>query len=407
MKIGAAKLKITPLDVTKEEPWGYGFYLGNKFTGVNDDLYASAVEFYDNGKRCLVVSCDVGNLGDSIVKEISEELMEEDYEQINLCATHTHSAPAAVDMRGIGEIHESYTKFLKSQIKQVASDARKNLKEADMFSAISKAEVNLNRALEGGETNNNVYMLFAESELQKTIIYNYAAHPVNVPKENSLISAGFPGYANERFIKDGYMPMFLQGSCGDVNIADPQIFEEAKTHGYTIADKILSAERTKIENPQMELSSIAIDMPIIVPTEKFIEETLEQLTMGQNAGFDKMVNGWKRDTLEDIKNKSYNDTLQIDVNFLHIDDENCLVFHPFELFTSLDNDIRKNCSHNTFLNGYTNNALGYLLDMSGNSSERAKKYSSTIVPMITKSSHLKETASKVFVDSIAEYFEER
>ncbi|MBU3897268.1 MAG: hypothetical protein KJ697_05075 [Nanoarchaeota archaeon] len=420
MKIGVARTKITPRAMGIDL-WGYGFYLDRKAKGVADDLYASAVEFNYSGRKALTISCDIGNLDRSFIDECSRELLEETgYDQINLCASHTHSAPAGCDMRGVGALDSEYREFLKKQIFNAALYAHQDVEAVDIVTAITKAEINENRAFLDGETNNNIYAILAQTESNKikSIIYNYAAHPVNAPKidqgpESFWVSAGFPGYAN-RYLSDkvGCIPMFLQGSCGDVNILDQGVFRKAKEHGHVIAEKILAAPTSMIDTPDMRLGKIKIELPAIIPTKEFVDDTLQKLPVN-NPAFERLLEEWKKDTIKGIAEDAFSDVLQRDVNFLHIGDETCLVFHPFELFSQLDKDIRSRSPYNvTFLNGYSNDSLGYLVPNMDETSiinpilKRAINYSREIIPMVTKSPHLERDAGKVFVDQVATYLEE-
>jgi hypothetical protein len=310
-------------------------------------------------------------------------------------------------------------KFLKKQIKHAVSDAHENIEDVDIVTAVGRAEVNENRAILGGETNNNVYALFAKTDSNKTksIIYNYAAHPVNASKENCSISAGFPGYANTLLSRiEGCTPMFLQGSCGDVDILNKGVFKKAKEYGHVIAGEILSAPTSMIANPDMRLGKIKVELPAIVPSKKFIEDTIAKQEI-IHPSFGRLLDGWKQATLKGIEDDAYSDVLERDVNVLYIGPNTCMIFHPFELFTSLDTTIRAKTPPASgitelFLNGYSNDSLGYLVpdideaNLTDPTLKRAINYSRVIVPMVTKSPHLERDAGKVFVDQVAKHLEE-
>ena len=111
-KAGVAKVKITPpLGV---ELWGYGIYLNRFAKGVNDELYAKAIEFYDGENKAIIISCDLGGLGRYFVQQCKEEISKSiniPKDNITICATHTHSGPSTVFMRGLGEIDKNYLNF--------------------------------------------------------------------------------------------------------------------------------------------------------------------------------------------------------------------------------------------------------------------------------------------------------
>ena len=59
LKVGAAKIDITPSDLTNLNPFG-----GGSFTAVHDSIYARALVFGDGTAAAAIVSLDVPEVGD-------------------------------------------------------------------------------------------------------------------------------------------------------------------------------------------------------------------------------------------------------------------------------------------------------------------------------------------------------
>ena len=95
MKAGYAKTDITPGEIM--ELSGYGWYLGRKFEGVDDRLYARALGFDDDKIKMLLINCDLIGIKREISDYVRETLAGEfnmDKSRVMVICTHTHTGTA-------------------------------------------------------------------------------------------------------------------------------------------------------------------------------------------------------------------------------------------------------------------------------------------------------------------------
>jgi len=229
--------------------------------GVHDRLFAKAVVVSDSKCELAIVTTDLLGLDGDIVGTIREGAEEElgiAAEMIMLCCSHTHSGPATITLRGLGDRDRNYVEGLESVILGAIREAKVNWVESILKVGEGSCEIGVNRrerTAEGrimlgqnafGTTDPNVAVIGIEAPGLRTVLFNYACHPVVLGSSNLLISADFPGYA-VRAIQSAFgngVAMFMQGCCGNIN---------PKVVGGTFGDAeeiggILGAEAIRVAN---------------------------------------------------------------------------------------------------------------------------------------------------------------
>jgi len=230
MRAGFAQIDITP--PVGVELCGFGFFRRRRSNGVYDPLYAKAMAVEANGQEVLIVACDLIGLTKQIADEArsyASELTGVPVEAIMVCCTHTHSGPATVDLMSLGEPDQRYLARLPGRIAQAASQAHKNLTEAEM--SVAEVEVDglsYNRVY-GGQRNGEragapldekatVFNCTSEGTLIGLASF-YSVHPVVCCEETSKIHGDFVGLASNMVAREygKAVALFLQGACGDIN----------------------------------------------------------------------------------------------------------------------------------------------------------------------------------------------
>ena len=108
MKFGVAREIITP----KIGCNLMGYVPDSYSTTVNDDLVATVFYFSDEKKEALLISATICIFNTKLTEEIRETLSKETgvpYDNIILCATHTHTGPNTYGGTGWGDIDLEYT----------------------------------------------------------------------------------------------------------------------------------------------------------------------------------------------------------------------------------------------------------------------------------------------------------
>jgi len=422
MKAGIGKVEITPPLGT--ELWGYGFYLNRKAVGINDNLYAKAIEFDDGKNKAIIISCDLGGLGRNFVQKCKEEISSSinvPKDNISICAIHTHSGPATVYLKGLGEVDEDYLLFLKEKIVEVAKKADKDIEEVQIGAEIGEVDIGYNRVDKNGLVDKSlvVFRVDKMNKETKAIVYNYSAHPVNGGGRNLLISADWPGYANKKIEKEKKcVSIFLQGSCGDIDVKNAGICEKAEENGEEVAREVLkTCEKIKLKKDmEIKMKTKIINLPLHIPTEKEIEDIVEiyKEVRQRNEKFEGLIQEWKRETLKEI-HKNPRDLLPTEVQVLQIGKDIIFVMQPSELFTKWGLKIKEiSNSKSTFVVGYANDYIGYIPDKEdfkhkiGGSFHPG--YAALMVPIFSGFFHFKEDVGEVLVNEINEivrYFQKQ
>lgn len=90
LRVGVAKVDITPEDLTNLNP------LGGSFTGVHDPIHLRALVLDDGAHEVALLSADLIEAGDMTpVRERIERELGIPFDHIVITATHTHSAPGS------------------------------------------------------------------------------------------------------------------------------------------------------------------------------------------------------------------------------------------------------------------------------------------------------------------------
>jgi hypothetical protein len=256
-KVGFGAVDFTP---AVGEPL-HGNYRGDDYAsrGVHDRLMGKAVVFSgENGVKAAMLSVDLCMLGADKVAMMREYIAERcDIKAANILihTTHTHSGPNA---SGNNEVIRDYLQKAASAVIQ----ANKDLKRAKLFVGHGREDrVSFCRRLlcvDGsihmnweklnpdfvkkpcGVIDPEVVTLAVERNGErKTAIVNFANHPAILAGDNWLYSADYPGYlaqAMEKLCGDGFLTLFFNGCCGNVNHIDYS--DTTQGRGYQMTQRV-------------------------------------------------------------------------------------------------------------------------------------------------------------------------
>ncbi|MBQ2932912.1 MAG: hypothetical protein IJE62_08795 [Clostridia bacterium] len=240
LKAGFGRVDITPsmgIEIA-------GYYQKREAEGVLDPLHANAIAVGNGKTTVLFISFDhcgiYKDLSDYYKKIISERTGIAT-ENINIAATHTHTAPHLDYGRG-GEKVDVYREFVGQKMADAADFAISDMKPAKMGWKVGNAPnvafVRRFRMKDGkvrtnpgvgnpdilaplGDVDERVNVIRFDREGADTILLvNFANHPDVVG--GSKISADWPGLLTgiiERCLP-GVKSLFINGTQGDVNHVD-------------------------------------------------------------------------------------------------------------------------------------------------------------------------------------------
>ncbi len=279
MKTGFAKIDITP-------PLGSplcGQLVALEATGVESPLYASAMCIDDGKRKLAFVSCDLLLIPNSLAKEIAAEKL---VDEVIVAATHTHSGPATVEVFGggasnqylaklkngildaiknaIDNLEESIIKFNRDELKGLAFNRRFIMDDDTIETHPLKDDPRLVRP--EGPDSDALSTIWAETPAGKILggMVVFGCHATVMERDNTLISADFPGKAIACLEHKYNVPfLFMQSACGNicqVNTGDNSQSETGVKWtgkmGRTIADKVGGMLASGISLPPSGLNII-------------------------------------------------------------------------------------------------------------------------------------------------------
>jgi len=376
MKIGLNKTVITPepgVDLA-----GFG-RPGRNAMGVHDDIYLSSMVMEDDTGRAIIICADLLGFGTELTVSLKREIGDKfgfSEEQIMLSASHTHSAPQALDnMLSVGEKDEKYIESLKKKAVASVENALEEMFEAEMYYGLAQCNLGINRRrpsgdgmiefapYEDGVTDNAVTALKVIGNGRiKAVLYSYTCHPSII--DTDLVSADYPGRARlaieDAFGKDTVV-FFIQGCCGDIRARTVEgrefregTWEDVDEYGLKLGNIVAGICKTAMQKIDILISSelLNILLPLkALPNREDMTSTLENGTTPEKAWAGKMLSCYdslKTELPFTIQRISVGDTFHI----IALSGEVCVEYSKY---------IKQKDEKKVFISaGYSNGVTGYI-----------------------------------------------
>jgi hypothetical protein len=232
LRVGAAKVDITPANLTNLNPMG-----GGTFAGVHDPIFARVL-IVDNGRTtAALVSLDLIETGDTLrVRERIQKELGIPVNHVIIAASHSHSTPRLGKVTPGALAHDggpevaAYTDTVNDKIVTALKQAKASLQPARMGIATGRADVSINRdsfTPQGwklgfnpdGPSDKTVWVLKFEKPSGDPIavLFNYAVHST-VTLGSQMVSGDLAGAA-ERHVEQHYgdkiVALWTLGPAGD------------------------------------------------------------------------------------------------------------------------------------------------------------------------------------------------
>ena len=193
MIVGAAQVDVTPTGIV--ELSGYAART-QPMVGVLDPIYAQALYLECGGKKLLWLSLDVLALSHAFVASFRRWARNElSIPDILLSATHTHAAPAVVELTGCGRCDEAYLHLLQERSRKAAREAVERAEKAQMVFAQVELPLAVDRrerpSAHVDSTLSAIGWKRANGQFIATLL-NYPMHPVSLGHVNRQVSADWP-----------------------------------------------------------------------------------------------------------------------------------------------------------------------------------------------------------------------
>jgi neutral ceramidase len=279
---GAARTSLTPYWGVELTGWGY--YLERTWQTVHDPLFATALVI-DNGQAPIgIVSLDLMVIGSELTDDIRRTTAEATglpAENILVCCTHTHNAPASQGLLGVGKVDPLYEQWAARQAATALIQAWRSRQEATLASASSRIEdLTFNRTRENGPVDPHLTALRVDRAdgSPLAVVVGFQAHPtVTTVLRPRAVSRDVPGEVCDRIEQalPGCAALYIQGACGDVSFH--RSFSDSEEIAKEPARRLAAATLTALENAQaLDGSDLAAGVQTVrLPTRRWTREEID------------------------------------------------------------------------------------------------------------------------------------
>ena len=352
-------------------------------TEIHDPLNISCFYLTSADKEMAVFGLDLLGIYfgtyDKLVQAIKEKVNRPQLD-IVISSAHTHSAPGFR-----GAMPGGHTLNLDKLFDEIVSKAVIILTEAPEIAAEATLRysekpienVGANRRNKDIKVNTVLRKLAFDFDGKEALIINFPCHPTHMSARNLLVSKDFQGAAMDELAGQGFIPMFLQGACGDISTRFTRVdqtFEDMARIGHLFAEEIkdqLPEDSFTIDDFSYQEHCFTIEKKTYQSEEYYLNE-IEKHKANLEANRASMSAADLRilETAVEGINVEYQYSLMqqyIDTNIrcgiLTLGEKLAFVFLPFELFSRISDYIVANSPvEHLMVVGYSFDGLGYLPD---------------------------------------------
>ena len=273
---GIARTCLTPFWGVELTGWGY--YIERRWQRIHDDLHATAL-VVDDGRRqaAVLLTLDLMVIDAAFTRLTRERIHQETglpAEAILLTCSHSHNAPAAGGLLGVGACDPVYEDWASRQVATAAVLAWNSRQPARLSTA--HAELvghSFNRTRPGGVVDSTVTTLKVETRqgCPLAFVVNFGAHPtVTTDWRPFEVSRDLPGEVCDLIEQalPGVTAMYVQGACGDVNFLREYIDERRHHEPARLLASV--ALESQVETASMHSEQVAFASEIArLPTRRW------------------------------------------------------------------------------------------------------------------------------------------
>jgi hypothetical protein len=314
--VGAAKVDITPPVETYEDANGNGRYdQGEPFDDLNGDgkwtpvwlagfgqaraalsvhdpVWARAILFEQDGRRAVVVSCDIVGFLHPRVRSLREKIQGVDF--VIFASTHCHSGPDTVGIwgpfPGLSGLSTTVLQRLEQGVLDCVRQAIAARVPASLAAASAQVEGVCKDIRKPDVRNETAASLVARGRDGKpvAVLVNFAMHPEGMGSKNRALSSDYPHYLREAAERDfpGAVAVFVSGDLGGMQTPDVKepTWDEIRRCGETIAARAKEslAGAPEVAVLGMRFESREVEFPL--RNRKFLA-AFQQGVFGKDIGY--------------------------------------------------------------------------------------------------------------------------
>jgi neutral ceramidase len=372
MNLGLSEIDITPspgIDLA-----GYAARV-QPSTSVLDPLHLRALYLEDGPEKLLWLHADLIALDRPFVSDFrswAQERLGFPAEHVLLTATHTHAAPATVDLTGCGRRDAAFLRSLRAQAETAAREALENVQPVHLAVATANCPLAIDRRNKPSAHTDPVVTALGFKRPDGTfaaVVLNYAMHPTALGHTNRAISADWPGYAGAfaaQSLPGHPVALVTNGACGNINPPKQNISQpELRTFGETVARAVLPQLLSASADPRpiLRVRRDLVPMPLDTKTPEEIDKIVDH-NLTQNVGQD-----WAKPWVDANEHwrKSQKALVQSGGGLTHEIELFAVGLGPIhvlavngEVFSRFTTDLRAQTDKPLFTVTYANCAYGYI-----------------------------------------------
>lgn len=221
---GVGRTELTPFPGVELTGWGY--YIERVWQQLRDPLYATALVCEANSQLVLVLALDLMVIDANFAHRVREQLQRQlgiPPEAVLLTCSHSHNAPAAGGLRGVGACDPRYEQWATKQAVSAAVTAWQSRGPAQLACGSRRCPgLTFNRTRPDGVVDDllTVARIDHADGRPLAVLVNFAAHPTVMTELGPWdVSRDVPGEICDQLEAHdpGVVALYLQGACGDTN----------------------------------------------------------------------------------------------------------------------------------------------------------------------------------------------
>ena len=379
LKAGVSRVAITPPIGTDLSGFGFG---PRRAEGIHDDICAKALVLANDETKAAIICCDVLGIDADFGRLVKQEIQRRiglPGENVMLCASHTHSAPAVHFLRGCGVPDPVYMRGLGAKLVALVKEAIGDLRPAQIGFGRAEHNLALNRRetkrlntmdQEEGTVDREVGILRIDAAGRPlAVVFNYSTHPVTQMGINRQVTADYSGVAS-RLIESqcGGTALFLQGCCGNINPKIHGDFSITEKAGSELGEKVVAAWKgiavAEADHLAMVSTELALPLdgpPPVAQAEAEAAKAQKALAADPGSLLWKYQLEWAADVLRHVREDTAPRTVGAPVQALRIGD-GAIVAIPGEEFVETGRRIKDaSLARQTLVAANSNSAnMGYV-----------------------------------------------
>lgn len=383
LEIGCAKVDITP--EARVPLAGFAVRNNQPYEGIRSRLYLRALyirqrDERDGVRQAVIVSADVIWWGSDRMPVIRQRLKERwglEPETIVLNGTHNHSGPQTSFRfhRLLGTADAGYVERLERRLEEAIEAAMANAEPAEIERGTAMSYIGVQRRkYENGQVYGGpnpdgpmdpevtVLRITGTGGRTKAIVVHYACHPVTT--NLNCVSSEFTGEAMEQLERrtgGEAVCLFLQGTCGDINIfkssAPAELTDDYEIIRY-FGKRLADAAEAALSGGMKKLAPVALkgirtEVELrLKPLET--REQLEKIAAGGESPYDE----WAEEMLRTYEKRP--DRLVLELTRLDIAERFSLLAMNAEVVVAYGLRIKSASDGNVLPLPYSNGMIGYV-----------------------------------------------